>query len=68
MPKLYAEVKYQRVLLRLFENQSDHSKPMIIKTKQIWNLRGKDLKDSKVYTFIVWKRIIKLISVADKYH
>lgn len=47
MPKLYAEVKYQRVLLRLFENQSDHSKPMIIKTKQIWNLRGKDFKGFK---------------------
>ena len=44
MPKLYAEVKYQRVLLRLFENQSDHSKPMIMKTKAIWHLRRKEFK------------------------
>ena len=68
MPKLYAEVKYQRVLLRLFENQSDHSKPMIMKQSKYEIWEEKILKDSKVYTFIVWKRIIKLISVADKYH
>ena len=35
MPKLYAEVQYQRVL-RLFENQSDHSKPMVIKKKAMF--------------------------------
>lgn len=47
MPKLYSEVKYQRVL-RLFENQSDHSKPMIIKTQayDVWE-ENVYLKDSK---------------------
>ena len=52
MPKLYAEVKYQRVLLRLFENQSDHSKPMIMKTKAVWHLRIEE-KSSKD---LLWKK------------
>ena len=47
MPKLYSEVKYQRVL-RLFENQSDHSKPMIIKTKAYMMFERKRFKGFKV--------------------